>query len=146
MSGTKRARRSLVATYGAMAAMIITLAAGCSSILDTDRTTAGSARVVVTGSSPVPLQLVTSTRFARGFDEEGQEQIRLIVADTANVTPPIDKSVAFGTSDRFAVLLINPSTEATADITMTVSVDGKEVYRQAATLRDASLRFTYFLF
>ena len=134
------------ATTAVLGAFIITLVGACSSILDTDRRTAENVQVTVTGQSPVPLQLVTSTRFLRGFDDDGQEQIRLIVADTANVSVPVEKTVQFGTSDRFAVMLINPSTEATASVTMVVSVDGTEVYRQAATLRDASLRFTYYLF
>lgn len=146
MSSIRHATRSRAALYGAAAALIITLASGCSSILGTDRSTAETVRVVVTGQSPVPLQLVTSTRFARAFNDDGEEQIRLIVADTAHVSPPVDRTVSFGTADRFAVMLINPSSEATADVTMTVTVDGKEVYRQSATLRDASLRFTYYLF
>ena len=90
--------------------------------------------------------LVTSTRFVRGFNEDGGEEIRLTTADTVQFQPPMVTTVPFGEADRLAVIVINPSTDATADVTLVVTVDGEEVFRQAATMRDASLRFTYYLF
>lgn len=124
----------------------ISLAAGCSSIVDTDRTTAEEARLTVTGTSPVPLKVITSTRFSVGFTPEGNEAVSYVQSDTVELTLPIDRRLRFGSGDRVHFTVWNPSEEATADIDVRVRVDGNDVFRQSATLRGASLSFNYFLF
>jgi hypothetical protein len=124
--------------------VVLTLISGCSSVTDSNRT-ADTAQVTVTGTSTVPLTLITSTRFTVQAND-GTETVTLLVADTAVLELPIDRSVPFGDSDRFFVQLFNPDPVVDATVDMRVLVDGVQVYRQAAMLRDASLIFRYRLY
>lgn len=142
---------SLIVRYRAMAARTVFMAlfiitgASCSSITDS-RGSADHTRILVTGTSETPLTLVTSTVFGVQYTDEGIEQIILGEADTVQLSLPIDRRVDFQGSDRVLVALSNPSTSSEAAIDMRVLIDGNEVYRQTATLLDASLRYIHFLF
>ena len=124
-------------------ALLLLAPLACKSIADTPATVT-AARVIVTGSSTVPLTVVTSTQFVVSRGAEGEEIISLTSADTTQLAVPIDRTVAFQGSDRFLVLIRNPDINSTSTLDIRLLIDGKEVLRQAVSLRDASFHFTYF--
>src|SRR5688572_10570242 len=117
--------------------LLAPLTLACDSIADTPAT-ATVARVIVTGTSPVPLTVVTSTQFQVSRGVEGEEIISLVRADTAQMNVPIDRSVAFQGSDRFLVLIRNPDINTTSAVDIRLLIDGTEVLREIVSLRDAS--------
>ena len=122
-------------------------AAGCSEILDSSINVPEEAEVTVTGSSPVPLRLVMSSRFLGIWNaEEGKYDVMLNAADTVTVTSlPITRTHPLNETGVFFVRLTNPDLEQTASIEMRVRIDGREVYSQSANMRDASLEYVYFV-
>jgi hypothetical protein len=121
--------------------------AGCNSITDTDTRPVTNARVVVSGTSPVPLVLVTSFDFGATRSAETNElQVFMVHADTTTISLPYDQTHPFGGSDRFHVRLINPDLNETASVRMQLFVDGRAVFDQQANMRDATLTFTFFNF
>jgi hypothetical protein len=126
-----------------LTALVLLALLACKSLTDTPAT-ATVARVIVTGSSTVPLMVVTSTQFVVSRSAEGEETISLTRADTAQMGVPIDRTVPFQGSDRFLVLVRNPDINSTSVLDIRLLIDGTEVLRQAVSLRDASFHFTYF--
>jgi len=125
-------------------ALTVVLAGGCSSVLGSDQAAfADEARVIITGESAVPLQLLTSTNFVASPDPESGELIPTILeADTTILEAlPHDRVYVVSGWDRFLVKLVNPDTAVTVDIQMRVLMDGREVFNQRAMMRDASLAF-----
>lgn len=121
--------------------------AGCDSLLGTDQAAfAAEARVLLDGTSPVPILLVTSTNFRAGIDDETGEVVTdLIAADTVVLTTiDVDETYDIFGADRFLVRVANPDENETATIHLRVLLDGREVYNQHATMRDASLEYTAF--
>jgi hypothetical protein len=121
--------------------------AACDGLLGSDQAAfAADAHVLVTGTSPVPLLLVTSTNFISTLDiDTGLRVTTLILADTVVLeTPEHDHHYDIFGADRFLVRLVNPDEDETADIHFTVELDGRTVYNQRATMRDASLEYTAF--
>lgn len=120
---------------------------GCDSLLGSDQAAfAAEARVLLEGTSPVPLLLVTSTIFDAGIDDETGEVVTdLISADTMVLTTiHVDETFDIFGADRFLVRVANPDTAETATIHLRVLLDGREVFNQHATMRDASLEYTAF--
>lgn len=130
----------------ACAVIIVAMfAAACNSIVDTRAHIATEARVIVTGTSPVPLTLTTSTNFtSRRDDVTGEQTYTILTSKEDTISVPLDRVFPFNDSDRFYVKLTNPSTTATAAVRLRVLVDGMSVYDQSATLKDATLKFSYF--
>lgn len=120
--------------------------AACSSILDTSRGIPERAEVTVTGTSPVPLRLLMSNRFtATWIPEQGQWAVSLLAADTVTLTSlPVTRSMSFNEFGVFFVRLIQSDVDATADVEMSVRVDGDQVYLQRAILTDASIEYVWF--
>lgn len=117
---------------------------GCSSITGS-QDDAENARVEVTGTSPVPLQLVQSTEWFLYTDlETGDELVSLISADTTEVELPFERTVAFTNSRRIYFEVRNPELEEEAEIRMRVLFDDAVMFDQSATMRDASLSFSFF--
>jgi hypothetical protein len=120
---------------------------GCDSILGSNQAAfAYEARVIVEGSSAVPLRLITSTNFATSRDPDTGELVAAqVVGDTAHLTGlPFDRVFEIRGADRFLVRLINPDINVTATIHLRVHLDDREVYNQRATMRDASLQYIAF--
>lgn len=136
----RRASTSLIV------ASALLVGAACSSILDTSRGIPERAEVTVTGTSPVPLRLLMSNRFtATLIPETGQWAVSLLSSDTATLTSlPATRSMPFNEYGVFFVRLIQSDIEATADVEMTVRIDGDQVYLQRATLTDASIEYLWF--
>jgi hypothetical protein len=137
-------RRTILAL---VAAVLGATSAACDGLLGTDQAAfAADARVLLSGTSPVPLLLVTSTNFTAEQDFVTGELItNLIVSDTITLaTPTLDQHFEILGADRFLVRLINPDLNETADIHLRVELDGRQVYNQRATMRDASLEYTAF--
>lgn len=122
------------------------IAAACSSILDTSRGIPDRAEVTVTGESPGPLLLLMSNRFtATWIPEQGQWAVSLLAADTATLTSlPATRSMPFNEYGVFFVRLIQPDLDSTADVEMSVKIDGDQVYLQRAQLSDASIEYLWF--
>jgi hypothetical protein len=122
-------------------------ASACDSVLHTDDRPVINAQIQVTGTSPVPLLLVTSTNFrAERNIETNQLSVFPVSADTVRLTVPYDRSLAFNGADRLFVKLVNPDLNETASIRLRVVIDGKEMFNESAAMRDASLNFTFFNF
>ena len=120
------------------------LTVSCSSILDTSEDYADNAIVEVTGTSPVPLLLVSSTNWVYVTDPQtGESTVAMNDSDTVSLTLPINRSVAITNSYRIFFALINPDSTQTATVRMRVRLDDQLVYDQAATMRDASLEFSF---
>ena len=118
---------------------------GCEGLFDTSPNRADSAQILVTGQSPVPLQLILSNQFLNVPDPStGQILTSLVVADTFDLQLPIDQEYPMGSSARIFVRLIQPDSMQEANVTMRVLLDGKrEVYEQQARLRNAFLEYTF---
>jgi hypothetical protein len=119
--------------------------AGACTILESKEDSADQARVVVTGTTTVPLELVTSTKFTRTIEETGEVSISLAFADTAfvDLAAPLDRTHPVSPDRGFLVRLRNYSTDP-AVVSMQVYFDGKLSYdRQNVTLQNASLEFSY---
>jgi len=123
---------------------LLVLASACT-ILDSTEDVAKEARVVVTGNTPVPLELVTSTKFTRTISETGEVSISVTFADTVfvDLATTLDRTYPVRPDRGFLVRLRNHSADA-AVVSMQVFFDGKLSYdRQNVTLQEASLEFSY---
>jgi hypothetical protein len=132
-----------------VAPLILTIAAaGCDSLLDTSQDYAEDAQLLVTGTSPVPLRVILSNNFTNIQNpEDGSINTQLIVADTFELTLPINHTYPMGNGARIFVRVWQPDSTQTADVLMRVLLDGeREVYEQRATLRDAYLEYTFTYF
>ena len=127
--------------------LLAVAAAGCSEILDSSVNVPEEAEVTVTGSSPVPLRLVMSSRFLGTWNPEaGKYDISLNQADTVIVSSlPTKQTHRLNETGVFFVRLTNPDLEQTASIQMTVHIDGRQVFVQSANMRDASLEYVFFV-
>lgn len=127
--------------------LALAVLAGCSSILDSSGAFPDEARVTVTGSSPVPLQVVMSNNFIGIWNPEAAKwDVTLHAADTLAVTSfPFNRTMAVRETGVFFVRVTNPDVDATAAITLNVQVDDRDTYRQEATLRDASIEYVFFV-
>lgn len=116
---------------------------GCG-ILDDQEPRRERANVVIQGTSPVPLSLITSSEFVIETDPETFEQTAvLLVSDTVEITPPFDDTYRIDAFERFLVRLVNADS-AVASIRMQVLVDGSLEYDQAADMsQGASLEFSF---
>ncbi len=138
--------RSIATCKRAAAVLILTWAvAGCDSLLSTDDGLAETARVIVTGTSPVPLVIITSNQYTAVTNQAtGNLNVSLLTADSVPVTSlPFDRTYPIGDQYRFYVRFGYPDTARTADIQMRVLLDTKEVYNQRATIRDGWLEYVF---
>jgi len=120
---------------------------GCGGLLDTEHESYTTARVQVTGTTPVPLLLVTSDQFQTVQDPgTGFLSTLFLNADTAIITElPSDTTVSLGQFNQFLLRLINPDTLQTADIRLIIRLDDKkEAYNVAAKVTGAYLEYTYY--
>jgi hypothetical protein len=136
--------RSRFLTRLAAIGAIATALPACDSLLGTDQAAfANRARVIVEGTSAGPLQLLTSTNFVALRDLESGELVASeITGETLSLTAfPYDHEYTIAGADRFLVRLTNPDIDITATVHLRVFLDGREVYTQHATMRDASLQY-----
>jgi hypothetical protein len=124
--------------------LLLVLASACS-VFESKEEIADEARVVVTGTAPEPLELVTSTKFTRTFHETGEISISLAFADTVflSLDSPHDQTYPIKPDRGFMVRLSNPVMDP-AVVSMQVFFDGTLVYNQQnITLQDASMEFSF---
>lgn len=120
------------------------LASGCDSLFGPNRVRfADDARVIVEGTSSVPLLLITSTNFTAQRDPATDElRSTLVASDTVVVSGlPVQRDYNIRQRDRFLVRLVNPSLDQTAAIHIQVLLDGRIVFNQQATMQDATLEY-----
>jgi hypothetical protein len=128
-----------------LALPILTLLAGaCSSVLDSTQDYADIATLEVTGSSPVPLIVVSSTNWQYVTNQEtGAQSVATNQADSVSLDLPINRTVSITDSYRIFFQVINRDINQTASIRMRVLLDDRLVFDQAATMRDASLEYSF---
>jgi len=134
--------RTSLRTVAAVAVVILTGACG---ILDSGGGVAKEARLVVSGTSPGALELITSTKFTRTYENDGSITIALIVADTVLLPMGSTHNQTYPVSpDRgFLARLTNPHDEP-AVVSMQVYFDGKLRYdRQDMILEAIPLEFSF---
>jgi hypothetical protein len=126
------------------------MSTGCDNILDSGQAAfAYEARVVVDGSSAVPMRLLTSTRFFMQRDSVSGDLVASeVVGDTQALNRlPHDSTYGIRGADRFLVRLLNSDSVTEATVRLRVYLDGRQVYDQRAVMRDASLQYiAYFRF
>ncbi len=116
-------------------------------LLDDDQALPEVARVEIAGTAPVPLEVIVSDDFVRVNDfNQGIRYTTLTSADTLLVQPDFVRDYDISVTRRFLVRVANHAAEA-ASITLVVSFDGVEEYRQGATLAEGgSLEFSEVFF
>ena len=129
-------RRAARPVWGLLAAVALAAAPGACNILDDDQELPSVARVEITGSAPVELELVVSDNFQRVADfEQGARYTVLVQADTSFVQPDFTKDYDIEASSRFFVRLTNHSSEI-AQISLSVAFDGVVSYSQRANISE----------
>jgi len=123
------------------------LAAGTAAcgVFETEDDVANNARVVISGTTPVPLMLITSTKFERYVNQNGEPLITLVVSDTVELelATAFDETFPVKPDKGFLARLINP-TQETATISMQVYFDGELNYdQQNVSLTDSSIEFSF---
>jgi len=124
--------------------LLLILFTACN-IFDAEVEIAKEARVLVTGTAPEPLELVTSTKFTRSFPSEGGVILSLAFADTTflSLASPHDETYPIRPDRGFFVRLKNLSMEP-ATVSMQVYFDGELMYSQEnVTLQEGSLEYSY---
>lgn len=121
----------------AWATMVIVLCiAGCDDLLDDDQDLPDTARVTLTGMSPVDLEVITSTSFQVISDFEAQATyVEFTASDTAQTVPPYEREFDIRTEGRFFIRITNHAVDV-ADVTLEIFFDGSRAYSQAATMSE----------
>jgi hypothetical protein len=142
LSGLCRGRRSAVQR---LVPLILTFfAAGCSSTTDSSEEWAENAHLEITGTSPVPLMVVSSTNWLFETDDEtGEPYVTLVTADSLEVGLPVELTVPITGTGRIFFRVINPDSTEDANIRVRMLLDQLLVFDDTGTLRDASLDYTY---
>lgn len=125
-------------------AFLASQAAACN-VFETTDEIADNARVVISGTAPAPLQLITSTKFERWYDEDDGVHTTLVQADTSyiDLTTIHDQIYPVKPDRGFFVRLVNRETKA-AVVSLQVYFDGELTYDQSdVSLSDASIEFSY---
>jgi len=121
---------------GIVCPLVLFGAPACSSLTDPGRPK--NARVVLTGSPPVTLELVTSQDF---LVTEGTVQLLTTAVDTASV--PVDRTYRLGVPARFYVRSTNLE-DHTVTVTMKVYIGGRIWHNESKSLApDESVEFIY---
>jgi len=126
-----------------MACLLVVSVVGCDGLLDDDQDRPDFARYVLTGMSPVDLEVITSTNFTVVSDFELQQTlVQFVLSDTTLAVPPLDEDVDIRTTERFFIRVTNYS-DSVADVSLQVSFDGQVAYDQDAFMSaGASLEFS----
>ena len=130
---------------GAVVAVVSILTAACSSsTAPANKPT--EAWIRVSGTSPVPLQLVVSTNFSERIDEFTGEVVQVTNrADTTQITTlPFESTVALTDLGSVLVSLTNRADEP-ADVRLRVNLDaGQDPYDQRAIMSEGGqLRYVF---
>ena len=137
------ARSGMVATLGVvLGGLGLVGAAAC---VSTDaEVKPQNARVTITGTSELPLQLVTSIDFFEQIvGDDPTVQAVLVAADTTAVTLPFEQTIALDELGSVLVRLIQPDSMPST-VLMQVMLDGELEYNQAATLsQGASIEYRF---
>jgi len=132
--------RGLGAGFAAL--LVLLGAAACSSGTEVEERPT-EARIRVTGTTPVPLQLVVSTDFSEFVGEEGQILQRINSADTTFISPPYDETVLLTSLGSIVVALTNHDVEP-AQVELRVNLDNGEDFRQSAAMSEGgTLRYVF---
>lgn len=130
-----------------MAALALAAVSAACNLLDDDQDLPDIARVDITGSAPVDLELVVSDDFQRINDvDQGARYTLLVRSDTSFVRPDFSKEYDIQATHRFFVRLTNHSSEV-AQIILSVAFDGQIDYTQRASISEGgALEFSEIFF
>ena len=133
--------------FGILGAAGLMAASVACDLLDDDQDLPDIARVDITGSAPVDLELVVSDNFQRVSDfDQGARYTVLVNADTSFVRPDFSEEYDIHVAQRFFVRLTNHSAEV-ATITLSVAFDGEVDYTQRASISEGgALEFSEIFF
>lgn len=136
--------RARIAGRGLALAVVAALTTSCSLTTSPPKKPT-TAHIIIEGSTPAPLELVTSTDFYQTQNQTTLEVNEVYnKADTLGIgTLPYDATVDLTDLGSISVRLKNPVV-ATASVRMRVTLDNGQGYDQTATLSDgASLVYVY---
>ena len=129
-------RRGARLALGLLAAVALATTPTACNILDDDQELPSVARVEITGSAPVDLELVVSDNFQRVSDfDQGARYTVLVQSDTSFVQPDFTRDYDIEATSRFFVRLTNHSVEV-AQISLSVAFDGELSYSQRANISE----------
>jgi len=118
-------------------------------VLKTEDEVADEARVVITGTVTDSTVLITSTKFERSYDDQGEPHTTLTVSDTIPLKPYMEEGSAFDQifpvkpDIGFLARVVHSDTVPSV-ISMQVYFDGELNYDQKnVSLVDSSLEFSY---
>ena len=137
--------KALTASVRILLLSLLVLQTGACNVFETKDEVAKEARVVISGTAPAPLELITSTRFQRWNDEEGDSHLTLLVSDTLalELTTDHDQIYPIKPDLGFFVKLSNPDANP-AVVTMKVYFDGELNYdQQNVSLSESSIEFSF---
>lgn len=131
------------------AAVTLTLSlvgAGACSLSTAPDTKPTEATILIEGTSPNALKLITSTNFYEQLNTgTGVYTPILVSSDTVLITPPYSNTLNIASTGSIYVELYQPAVE-TATVRMKVDLDNGEGYEQNATLADRAQLIYYFVF
>lgn len=129
--------------------LLLLLATGACSVFKSEDEVADQARVVLTGTVTDSTVLITSTKFERWFDDQGEPHTSLTVSDTIPLKPYMEGGAAFDEiypvkPDIGFLARVVHSDTVPSIISMQVYFDGELNYDQRdVSLVDSSLEFSY---
>lgn len=125
--------------------LLMVLMVGCN-VFESEDEIADEARVTITGTATDSTEVITSTKFTRQINQDGETLITFLQSDTV----PLDLSVPFDEiypvrPDRgFLVRVVNRDKDDPTVITIKVYFDGDLNYSQEnVSLVDSSIEFSY---
>lgn len=124
--------------------LIAVMVAAACGLIEPQSDPAEQVMVTVRGTSPVPLELITSSDFVLIFNgETGITRSDLIDSDTVSVTLPFDQVYDVSSLERFLVRLTNADS-AVASVQLQVFLDGLLEYDQQADVAEGgSLEYSF---
>lgn len=129
--------------------LLLLLATGACSVFKSEDEVADQARVVITGTVTDSTVLITSTKFERWFDDQGESHTSLTVSDTVSLMPYMEGGATFDQiypvkpDVGFLARVVHTDTVPSV-ISMQVYFDGDLNYDQRdVSLVDSSLEFSY---
>ena len=116
---------------------------GCDSLLGDDPIPE-TIRYRVQGDPGTAVQLIVSKQFVSGVTEEGITEVSLFVADTLDVTLPVDEDFDISLERRFFLQAIAADTTQDVSARVIVDVDGRSLFDDEGQLPDdPPFRFVY---
>jgi hypothetical protein len=145
----QRHTRPLSSTGRLSLLTLLVIQVGACSVFKNEDEVADEARVVITGTVTEATQLITSTRFERWYDDQGEAHSTLLVADTIFLLDHMEGGASFDEiypvkPDIGFLARVVHNDDVPAVISMKVYFDGELSYDQRdVSLSQSSIEFSY---